>query len=186
MKLPRGVVTTCDCYTTGPMHTSPPQGEKQVNSLNKRQGQLSTTYRFVTQEALRIHPSWSCSLRTLWPNSGHKPLKSYYWKDWFGLYHLICNATLNTVCTREQRSAHHCIIMHSCGKLQSVMHAYPSHCWRPSPTVRESWPPYELHQHGMRAWRTCRTQYAYNWSLECRRHMCGMYKTGPRMENKVR
>lgn len=76
MKLPRGVITIRDCYTTGPMHTSPPQGEKQVNSLNKRQGHLSTTYRFVTQEALRIHPSWSCSLRTLWPNSGHKPLKT--------------------------------------------------------------------------------------------------------------
>lgn len=46
--------------------------------------------------------------------------QNYYWKDWFGLYHLICNEILSTACTHEQRSAHHCIIMHSCGKLRSI------------------------------------------------------------------
>lgn len=147
-KLPRGVVTIRDCYTAGPTHSSPLPGEKQVNSLNKRRGHLSTTYRFIIYPASAKNSSIVVMFfAELVAKQWTQTIQNYYWKDWFRLDHLICNATLNTGRTREQRGAHNCIITHSCGKLQSITYVPISLSLfqRSSPAVKDSWPPYELH-----------------------------------------
>lgn len=120
MRLPRGVVTICDCYTAGPTHSTPLQGEKQVNSLNKRWGHLSTTYGFIIYPASTENSSIVVMFfADLVAKQWTQTIQNYYWKDWFRLDHLICNAALNVGHPRQQRGAHNCIIMHSCGKLQS-------------------------------------------------------------------